>query len=186
MTLVLVSQRVCRDGCTAKEDLMKQPRTKLWVQRGVQKMPEVTFMSRSVASRFEPVGNAVLVAIRNPRNHALELEGWADVLHLEFHDIDERYEDFQLFTFGQAFQVCDFIRKHSECDLIAAQCDYGISRSGAVAIFASRLIGSKSLDGTDGFNRFVYRRLVAAHMLDCLKKLKLIKAVRDFQRLRMR
>jgi predicted protein tyrosine phosphatase len=157
----------------------------LW-DRGVMMeivMPTVLFMSRTSAAEFDPPHGAVIIAIRNPRNAPLELEGWADILHLDFHDIDAPYEDFHLFTFKQAGQLCDFVAKHRDMRMIAAHCDYGVSRSAAVALFVSRLLRSSLVEDVAGHNKLVFRRLKVAWLLRRLKGGELRLAIEEYKTL---
>ncbi len=53
-----------------------------------------------------------------------------DVLFLEFHDIHEPTNGFQLFTEAQAVQVINFYTRYrSDAELMIAHCSAGMSRS---------------------------------------------------------
>ncbi|MBK6616360.1 hypothetical protein [Ottowia sp.] len=128
-----------------------------------------------------PPEGAVLVAIRNPRNQALDLEGWRDVLHVEFHDIDAPFGNFTMLGFRQALQIVEFINRHERAAMIAAHCDYGVSRSGAVAAFAGQVLGAALEKEAEGKNRLVYRRLMLAQAVYRLKAMDVAGVARALQ-----
>jgi predicted protein tyrosine phosphatase len=138
-------------------------------------------MSRAAAEEFVPPARAALVSIRDGNQAELKADGWALVLHLEFDDIDERCEGFKLFTMSQAKEVCDFVAKLQGCELLVAQCHYGVSRSGAVARFASRVMGAEFQGDAGGYNRLVFDMLARRWVLSLARSGRLAAAVMSWK-----
>ena len=68
--------------------------------------------------------------------------GMNQILQLEFNDTspdEKRIAEDELFTIGQAKQIIEFAKKSSANNLII-HCDAGVSRSGAVGLWATRFL----------------------------------------------
>ena len=69
----------------------------------------------------------------------LQQYGCSDVLCLFFEDIESSYgDDAHIFTEEHGIQVLKFLDRNASDDTIVVQCHAGISRSGAIGVFASR------------------------------------------------
>ena len=77
------------------------------------------------------------------------------VLTLYFDDIEEPCSGYQLINAAQAEQIIQFIKNHQDIDTLLIHCYAGVSRSRAVGVFASELLGIPF--STDrAFNEYVY------------------------------
>ena len=77
------------------------------------------------------------------------------VLTLYFDDIEEPCPGYQLINAAQAEQVIHFIKEHLDVDTLLIHCYAGVSRSRAVGVFASELLGISFSSGR-AFNEYVY------------------------------
>lgn len=66
-----------------------------------------------------------------------------DVLTVYFDDIEAPTDGLTLFTSRQADEIIDFILRNRKSDTLLIHCYAGISRTGAVADFALKLLGGK-------------------------------------------
>jgi rhodanese-related sulfurtransferase len=101
---------------------------------------------REEIERYIPYPNSVLVSMRNPMSLIPSFrDGWEDILILSFDDV-ERYSSLatQLAGFNHAPSLEDtekiylFLHKYKDKNIIA-HCEAGVSRSGAVREFLSRM-----------------------------------------------
>jgi predicted protein tyrosine phosphatase len=124
--------------------------------------PIVYIRSRLDAERIVPRSNEVAISITNPRQAPAVLdEGWKDVLRLGFHDVEEPAGHYREMTLEQAESVLAFVRKHKHSPLLV-HCEYGASRSAAVALFVAAW-QNRPLDGDDeAANPWVLRMLSSA------------------------
>lgn len=99
-------------------------------------MPWIANVGESHAEMYEPDDNTVVISITEP-NRKARLNGFKDMLRLEFQDYDHNRnhpEDAVLFTPTLAARIVRFARKHRDNESnILIHCAAGISRSGAVA-----------------------------------------------------
>jgi predicted protein tyrosine phosphatase len=101
-------------------------------------------------------GEPIDKCIANEADHkTLQEKGCVDVLELDFSDVtDEQYHaiiqrypemrsKIKLFSTNQAKEIVFFLRNINEKNdsTLIAQCNAGISRSGAVGIFACKFLG---------------------------------------------
>lgn len=100
----------------------------------------------------------------------LSQQGCFDIISLKFDDLrDDQVElcvkngyNPTLFSKDQAKQVVDFIERvnaEGEDSVLVAQCDAGISRSGAIAKFTSDLLGISFNDNLIHPNKYVLKML---------------------------
>lgn len=105
-------------------------------------MTQVFVCDRKFTSGLEPMDDVVLISISTPNieyKDKINLEGWADSLALEFHDVMEPRmlnDDIPAIHFTQqhAVQTFNFIQLNLGKDFIV-HCDAGISRSMAIGVF---------------------------------------------------
>ena len=65
-----------------------------------------------------------------------------------------------MISHSQAKEIVEFIRTHSEnADTLLIHCFAGISRSAAVGMIASKILGQTS-DKPEYYNRYVYEELL--------------------------
>ena len=69
-----------------------------------------------------------------------------NVLTLQFDDITYQFGDLKLFTKEQAKQIIDFLTRNLDKGYCVVHCTAGISRSGAVATFIHKWIGTATDD----------------------------------------
>jgi predicted protein tyrosine phosphatase len=89
-------------------------------------------------------------------------EGWRSILRMEFHDIDEPQEPYNLFTENQAMEIILFVDAHAgDSKGILVHCRAGISRSAAVAKWIAERYELPFNDQYSLYNKHVYRVLVS-------------------------
>jgi predicted protein tyrosine phosphatase len=87
-------------------------------------------------------------------------EGWHSILRLEFHDIDEPQEPYDLFNEDQARRIIQFVEAHAgNSQGILVHCRAGISRSAAVAKWIAEQYGLPFNEQYSLYNKHVYRVL---------------------------
>lgn len=97
----------------------------------------IIVLPRQEAEALVPPVSAACISITNPRQAPAALAGWADVLHIEFHDIDRPYGHFVEMKAVHAKNVIAFAKKH-EYSRLYVHCEFGVSRSVAIGQFLSR------------------------------------------------
>ena len=107
-------------------------------------MPKIDVLSRSGVRTLEPDPDKCLISIwtadyeYHPDHDRVNLDGWHDVLRLDFHDVtghvDQAGFNPVLFDAVHAYKTLRFILKHLNKDFVI-HCDAGLSRSVAVASF---------------------------------------------------
>ena|GEM_PF-5084130 len=108
-------------------------------------------------------------------------EGWADILHLRFDDIDESiYGRFVGITNEQARSIVSFLDRNEDCSVVA-HCYYGQSRSAAIALYAGWRNGVVLSSKTGDYNKFVWKQLMRAHLVARLKRFDLMSAIACIQ-----
>lgn len=134
---------------------------------------EILFLSHVDAVELEPGPGWVMISITDPGDEPAELQvGWQEILRLEFHDIDGPYEDFELFSWLDAFRVVRFAHRYRDTPKFVSHCRFGQSRSAAVARYVAWCRGLVLGEGANGYNQLVLRRLLAAHAVFALSRLK--------------
>ncbi|WP_019680613.1 hypothetical protein [Ruminococcus flavefaciens] len=81
-----------------------------------------------------------------------------DVLTLYFDDLEESCPGYKMINDAQAEQIIHFIKDHQDVDTLLIHCYAGVSRSRAVGVFASELLGIPFSSGR-AFNEYVYSML---------------------------
>jgi len=92
--------------------------------------------------------------------------GCEEFLSIDFADIEQQIAEFVLFNDGHAEKIINFINKHSHVDHLVIHCAAGISRSGAVGVFACRYL---NLDEKD-FRKTNKNILPNMHVLSTLTR----------------
>lgn len=124
----------------------------------------IVVQNRLEAEKCPPVPFEVCISIANPRQSRACLSGFDEVLWLGFHDVDDTKSDmYQAMTLQQARQVLAFAAKYRDRP-IRVHCQYGASRSVAVALFLAIWLGRPLTLRQDVLapNRFVLRQLSLA------------------------
>lgn len=105
-------------------------------------MKKITFIPRHIAANWIPTVKSVLVSIYDKEDGPLLVsDQWADVLSLQFDDIDETggNADLVLFSEEQAQEILEFVFNYAnpeeQCEELVVHCGLGQSRSAAVALF---------------------------------------------------
>ena len=80
------------------------------------------------------------------------------VLTLYFDDIEDTCPGYKLINDAQAEQIIHFIMDHQDVDTLLIHCYAGVSRSRAIGVFASELLGL-SFPSDRAFNEYVYSLL---------------------------
>ncbi len=101
----------------------------------MSKLP-VRVLNRAGAERRTPLPGEVCISVFNPRQSPSQLEGWADVLRLGFHDTDRRGGGFTVMSLADADRVLAFCQQHRDAPL-TVHCEFGASRSVAIALFVA-------------------------------------------------
>lgn len=126
-------------------------------------MRRILFMSREAAANYKPGADAALVSIRDVTQEPLvPRPGWADIVDVRFADVDTADRGLELFGTSHAQAIVEFVRKNQDREELVVHCHAGYSRSAAVALFASELLG------TPCFKASVVESGVAAGSLVCL------------------
>lgn len=136
-------------------------------------MKKVEVFNRMDVSKMPPDAGACLVSIwsailvaRN-KYDPMSLDGWKDVLRLDFDDVTEKHEHTTMFTEEQADKLLDFIIANDGSPFVV-HCDAGVSRSVAVGSFMRDAFDYKPRfyqTGSDQFrNIHVYNLLRRAWM----------------------
>ncbi len=131
---------------------------------------KVMFVGRYSAETCGPWWDFAMISLNDPGSadgEATILDGWHDVLRLNFHDITPDTLDvegsYALMTDEQALAIVNFVRKVSpNVDGIMVHCRAGISRSAAVVKWISDEYHLPFNPEYDKYNAFVYRLLELA------------------------
>lgn len=129
----------------------------------------VIVLSREDAESVSPPAGHVCISITNPRQSDAQLDGWADVLRLGFHDTDRKGGNFTVMSRADARAIIEFAHKHRAAPM-TVHCQYGASRSVAVGAFLAAWRQEK-LQITDDVlfpNPLVIRQLRVAGVLAAL------------------
>lgn len=99
------------------------------------------------------------------------IDEYIDILELYFEDISEYMEDYQdkytLFNVEMAYKLIEFVNKN-KFDEIVIHCSAGISRSSALMICVSRILGLHSIEKEIcKSGRFYPNKLVIQEFMKC-------------------
>jgi predicted protein tyrosine phosphatase len=123
--------------------------------------PVIYVRSRLDAERVIPRPDEVCISITNPRQAPAVLDGWSDVLRLGFHDVEGPAGHYREMSAEHAAQVLAFARKHRNRTILV-HCEWGASRSAAVALFLAAWL-NRPLDGDDELaNQWVLQTMAVA------------------------
>jgi hypothetical protein len=92
-------------------------------------------LPRLAAEALPPVPKGVVISVTNPRQAPACLDGWAAILRLGFHDIEEPAPGWKPMTLDQARAVLHFAHLHRSAPLLLVHCEHGASRSAAIGAF---------------------------------------------------
>lgn len=108
------------------------------------------------------LSNAACISIVDPyeKHKPIISDKWALSLRIEMYDGDTEEES--LFTDKNAKRIIDFIKsvKELETKTLIVHCYAGISRSAAVAKFASLILNAYFPDYYILYNKFIYSKLL--------------------------
>lgn len=96
----------------------------------------ILVLNRVGVERRIPQPGEVCISIANPRQSPAQLTGWAQVLRLGFHDTDRPGGGFTAMSLQDANRVLAFCHQHRDAP-ITVHCEFGASRSVAVALFVA-------------------------------------------------
>jgi len=139
-------------------------------------MEFVEYMPEEFAEEIDPkeISNRPVgvISITDPGRQANLKPGWADILRLQFNDVDPEYleslgndaEGKVLFTEQQAKKVVSWINNNKgKLYGVVVHCWAGISRSGAVAKFIADKFGLPfPKERSEFVNRYIYDMLQQA------------------------
>jgi predicted protein tyrosine phosphatase len=110
----------------------------------------VDFWSRNQVNDYLFNDNDIVISITNPKQHSALISQAADVLHLQFQDMDlemcelvtemDTDTDFGIFTKEKAQAVMTFIELYHKAEKsyrVIVHCDAGIARSPAIALYVA-------------------------------------------------
>lgn len=129
----------------------------------------VLFCSQKVAQDRQPWNGFAIISITNSGDAPANLkEGWAQVLRLEFDDIDTAEEPFALFSEQHARCVIQFVCQchKKEIEGILVHCTAGVSRSAAVAKWIADRYQLPFNEKYMLYNKHVHKVLREEHMLE--------------------
>jgi predicted protein tyrosine phosphatase len=100
---------------------------------------EIDFVSASDISYMDGRADTVVISIRNPKSEPARIrDGFRDVLHLEFDNVERPAPGCVLFMEAHATEILAFVEKHEgAASRILVNCGAGESRSAAVAFYLS-------------------------------------------------
>lgn len=96
-------------------------------------------LNKYQAIKFElpPTSYNVIIRVTNPTEQLapLEVTGiYREKLILRFYDLVEGHNGLPVFNDEHAYKIKKFFKRHEYCDNMVIHCDYGISRSAAIAV----------------------------------------------------
>lgn len=94
----------------------------------------IRVLPRADAEAREPFAGEVCISITNPNQSPAQLDDYADVLRLGFHDTDRRGGGFTVMSRAAARDCLAFGETHRNAPL-TVHCQFGASRSVAVGLF---------------------------------------------------
>lgn len=100
----------------------------------------VRVLPRADAETREPLAGEVCISITNPSQSPASLDEYADVLRLGFHDTDRVGGGFTVMSRAHARDCLEFGARHTGAPL-TVHCQFGASRSVAVALFLAAWFG---------------------------------------------
>jgi len=131
-------------------------------------MQHIVFLSRKDAEAQPADSNWAVISITEPlRKPAKLADGWADILRLEFDDVDEHGKGAKLFTDQMAHHVLEYAEEVvNRGQSLLIHCHAGVSRSAAVAIALGQKhrlpVFNRTIQLSPAYslhNKFVYRLL---------------------------
>lgn len=137
----------------------------------------VEFMPEEFAEQIDPTDLSSqplgIISLTDPGRQAKLQPGWAEILRLQFNDVDPEYlanldesdrAGKVLFNEGHARKIVNWLNKNKDkLGGLIVHCWAGISRSGAVAKFVADKLGLPYREGHDEFiNQHIYDLLQAA------------------------
>lgn len=139
----------------------------------------VTFHSESEAVRLLPSPSAAIISITNPGDIAPLRDGWGSILRLAF--ADASYDERTIESYARMWRLSSHgfpTKEHAlairgfldgippHIDSLIVHCGAGVSRSGAVAKYATSRYGLPFPADYDRHNEALYRLLVNPKVFD--------------------
>lgn len=132
----------------------------------------ISFISEGAAKQLNPASGVAIISITNPGDSAHLQEGWEAILRVEV--ADASYDEQTIESFGRMWHLSSFgfpakdhaLRIRSFLDSLSpsihtliVHCGAGVSRSGAVAKYASKKFGRPFPNEYQRYNEALYRLL---------------------------
>jgi predicted protein tyrosine phosphatase len=98
-------------------------------------LQNIAALAKQDIINISPINNSILIRITDPQQPLLELkypEKYNDILILKFLDTNNKNED-GAFLLKDAMTILNFIDKNKNAENIFVHCDFGQSRSPAIA-----------------------------------------------------
>lgn len=136
-------------------------------------MPEslnLTVCNRDKAESHKFLFPHLLISISCPNDKPKlpENKNRIATLSLEFHDLNEPYKEYKLFSKEDAYKIFEFLRQNENIRNIVVHCDAGVSRSPAVAAALAKIFNG---DDSKYFKEYLPNILVYKTMLNVWGKL---------------
>lgn len=138
----------------------------------MQQIEKITFIPRVSAKTFQSVEKSVLISVYDASEPQLIPEGnFEDILYLQFHDTDDQDGVLTSFNENHAKWIFSFLKRNAEAKELVVHCTMGVSRSAAIAIFFSEILGVQcyreglkvNYQTWPMYNKLVYRVLCNYH-----------------------
>jgi predicted protein tyrosine phosphatase len=92
---------------------------------------------RATTFKLDPSLYNVLIRITNPSEPFMPLQNeriYKEILELKFYDFLSEQNGLTIFNENHLDTIIRFFEKHSNCKNMVVHCDYGVSRSAAIAV----------------------------------------------------
>jgi len=138
----------------------------------MKQIEKITFMPRTSAKVHQPGEKSILISVHDASEPQLIPEGnFQNILYLRFHDTDEQDGVLTPFDKNHAKWIFSFLKRNTEAKELVVHCTMGVSRSAAIAIFFSEMLGVQcereglkvNYQTWPMYNKLVYRVLCNYH-----------------------
>ena len=140
---------------------------------------QVSFLSESAAVQLSPRAESAILSISNPGDQAPLQPGWDHICRIAF--ADASYNEQTIASYGRMWKLSSLgfpTKEHAlairrflddlppHIDTLIVHCGAGVSRSGAVAKYASERFGIPFPADYDRYNEALYRLLKEPTIFD--------------------
>lgn len=124
----------------------------------------ITVCNRDKAESHEFLFPHLLISISAPNDKPKlpKNKNRINTLSLEFHDLNEPYKDYKIFSKKDAYSIFEFLKQNKSIKDIIIHCDAGISRSPAIAAALAKIFNN---DDSKYFKEYLPNMLVYKIML---------------------